>query len=280
MSVGATGSGALRYQWRFNGLNLPGATNASLTISNVTPASAGPYTVVVTDDIGPVTSPAAILTVQVPPVILLSPVAQTVFAGGPATFTCIATGTPAPYYRWLRNGSLYASNTFPDLVITNCQSNGTFRVTVGNVAGTANSLPAGGVALTVLRDFDGDGLPDPWEAQYGFNTNNAADALLDFDGDGMSNRDEYIAGTNPTDPLSLLKLTLMTINPGQPGLQFVAQSNIAYSVQQRTNLSFAPWSSLTNIGAQSLVRTVEVVTPNPPPTRWERFYRVVTPPSP
>ncbi len=48
-------------------------------------------------------------------------------------------------------------------------------------------------------DTDGDGMPNDWEIQYGFNPNDATDAAKDFDGDGVSNLDEYKAGTNPTD---------------------------------------------------------------------------------
>jgi hypothetical protein len=137
--------------------------------------------------------------------------------------------------------------------------------------------PSAGVVLTMLSDFDSDGMADAWEAQYGFNTNIVADALLDFDGDDMNNRAEYVAGTNPTNASSLLKLTLSTANTEV--LEFVAESNIAYTVQYRTNLTFAPWSSLTNFSAQPQARTVQVNAPSPPPT-WERYYRVVTPPMP
>ena len=162
--------------------------------------------------------------------------------------------------------------------ITNSQSNGTFRVIVGNLAGTANSVPASGVALTVLRDFDGDGQADAWETNYpGFSTNNAADALLDFDGDGMINRDEFVAGTNPTDALSLLKIILSTTNTSS--LQFVAQTNLGYTVQYRTNLSSALWNNISNIPSSPLVRTV-VVEVAAPPGVGQRYYRIVTPAGP
>ena len=274
MSVGAIGTGLLRYQWRFNGQDLAGGTNSSLVITNVTPADEGPYTVVVTDDIGQAISPPALLTVLVPPVILQPPLPQTVFQGGNATFTCIATGAPAPYFRWLSNGVPFTTNFTGVLALTNVSRSFNVRVAVVNSSASANSPSA---ALTVLNDFDHDGAPDLWEIQFGFSTNNAADALLDFDGDGMINRDEYIAGTNPTDPLSLLKLTVTTTNTSV--LEFVAQSNIAYTVQYRTNLAFASWSNVMLIGAQSQVRTTQVSAPNLP-AAWEHYYRVMTPPAP
>jgi hypothetical protein len=276
LTSSATGTGPVRYQWRFEGVNIVGATNASYSFTNASyPAQHGNYSVVATDDISSVTSTNAFIFVLLKPGIVTNPVAQTVLQGGTARFSVMATGAPPFYYRWLRNGSLYASNTFPDLVITNCQTNGTFRLVVGNLAGTANSVPSGGVPLTVLRDFDKDGMADNWETNYaGFSTNNAADALLDFDGDGMINRDEFGAGTNPNDVLSLLQIVLSATNTST--LQFVAQTNIDYTVQYRTNLSAALWNSLTNIPASSLLRTVEVDVATPP-GNGERYYRVVTP---
>jgi hypothetical protein len=60
-----TGS-ALAYQWRFNGANLLSATGATLTLSNVTGAAAGSYSVVVSNATGVVTSSVANLTVLFP----------------------------------------------------------------------------------------------------------------------------------------------------------------------------------------------------------------------
>ncbi len=69
--VTATGAPPLSYQWSFNGQALPGATTASLTLTNVTRAQAGNYGVVVTNIVGSVTS-------------------------GPAAALSIATGVPCP----------------------------------------------------------------------------------------------------------------------------------------------------------------------------------------
>jgi hypothetical protein len=47
------------------------------------------------------------------------------------------------------------------------------------------------------EDTDGDGLPDRYEIEMGFNPNSPADAATDFDGDGLSNLQEYMLGTSP-----------------------------------------------------------------------------------
>jgi GH25 family lysozyme M1 (1,4-beta-N-acetylmuramidase) len=59
----ATGAGALKYQWRFNGTNIAGATTTAYTLSNIQTNNAGDYAVVVTNLFGAVTSSAATLTV-------------------------------------------------------------------------------------------------------------------------------------------------------------------------------------------------------------------------
>ncbi|MBA4150001.1 MAG: metallophosphoesterase [Verrucomicrobia bacterium] len=58
------------------------------------------------------------------------------------------------------------------------------------------------VILNVVSppDANANGLPDAWEAKYGITDPNADD-----DGDGHSNRDEYIANTNPKDATSVLR---------------------------------------------------------------------------
>ena len=57
-------------------------------------------------------------------------------------------------------------------------------------------------------DADSDGMPDAFEREYGFDSNNSADKNSDSDGDGVTNIDEFIAGTNPR----------VNPNPGLPQL--------------------------------------------------------------
>ena len=59
----ATGSGLLKYQWRFNGTNIAGATNGTLVLRNVQPSEAGDDRVVVSNLDGLINSLPARLTV-------------------------------------------------------------------------------------------------------------------------------------------------------------------------------------------------------------------------
>ncbi len=56
--------GTASYEWRRNGVTIPGATSSSLSIAAVRAADAGSYTVVVTDASGSATSEPGILTVM------------------------------------------------------------------------------------------------------------------------------------------------------------------------------------------------------------------------
>ncbi len=64
LTVGAGGTSPLAYQWRFNGTNLPGATQPAFTFINGQPTNAGNYSVVVTNGHGSVTSAVAIVTLS------------------------------------------------------------------------------------------------------------------------------------------------------------------------------------------------------------------------
>src|SRR5205823_4082508 len=64
-TVNADGAPTLLYQWRFFGTNLADATSSSFTRTNAQTADAGPYSVVVSNNFGSITSAPASLTVSV-----------------------------------------------------------------------------------------------------------------------------------------------------------------------------------------------------------------------
>jgi len=279
----AIGNGTVTYQWRFNDVNIVDATNSShsFTGANLTDHH-GLFSVVVTDDISTATSADARVFVLVKPGVVQHLVSQSVLQGSTVTLSLIATGAPPLGYRWIRGGSGYATTSVPVLVITNYQVNSSnsasFRVGVTNVANPTGAFSpnSGNVTIAMIPDADGDGISDPWENSFfgaGAGTN-AANALLDPDGDGMSNLDEYRSGTNPTNVLSVLKVLFTETNAGV--FSFVAQTNLTYSVQWRTNLLAPSWTNLTSVLASPQVRTITVDSASAP-VAPERYFRVVTP---
>jgi hypothetical protein len=79
-TVSASGTTPFTYQWKKGGVNIDGATNATLTITNVTSAAAGSYTVGVTNSAGGTVSSAGVLSVVVPAPTFLPGTMS--FAGG------------------------------------------------------------------------------------------------------------------------------------------------------------------------------------------------------
>jgi hypothetical protein len=63
---------------------------------------------------------------------------------------------------------------------------------------TANALNGSrSITVTVIPDYDRDGLPNAWESQHQLNPLDATDAAGDADGDTLSNADEFGLGTDP-----------------------------------------------------------------------------------
>ena len=279
-SVVASAASPLRYQWRFNGLELSGATNTSLTISNVQPADGGAYDVKITSAEGAVLSAAARLYPLVTPVILRQPLSQAVVAGGTVTLSVAFTGSPAPFSNeWRRSSTPVATHVlnlnesvdFLTFTVPNAPTTVQYRAWIRNLATSASGISSATATITVLADANANGLPDVWESAYGINDPNA-----DSDGDGMRNWQEYQAGTNPTNALSCLKVEIGAI-PGWAALSFGAASNLTYTLQYQDRLGGGVWANFADVVARSSNR-VETLTD----TNWApgRFYRVVTPRQP
>src|SRR5262249_13840905 len=81
-------------------------------------------------------------------------------------------------------------------------------------------------------DRDNDGLPDAWENAHGLIVG-VNDAALDPDQDGLNNLQEYLAGTDPQNGQSSLRIEALK-RGSEILLRFTAQTNRAYIVQLRT----------------------------------------------
>ena len=147
--VTATGAAPLGFQWRLAGVDITGATEPTLSLNNVQAIDAGAYSVVVSNVAGPVSSAAATLTVNVGVVILDQPQSVTVTSGGSASFSVLASGTPAPTFQWRLDGNDIAGATGPSLSVdaVTPANAGSYSVVVQNVAG---SVPSADAVLAVI----------------------------------------------------------------------------------------------------------------------------------
>src|SRR6266576_3567138 len=118
LDVQALSRSHIQYQWRFNGTNLTGATNASLTFTALAASDTGPYSVVVRDAVGPIVSRTAVLRVLTDaPYVARQPVSQSVNQGDRVLFRVEAVGAEPRSYQWLHNGAVVNGATQSDFVI-------------------------------------------------------------------------------------------------------------------------------------------------------------------
>ena len=99
--VTATGTAPLAYRWFFGNTSVLNATNRNLSLTNVQPAQAGNYRVVITNIAGAVTSSVVALTVVLqPPSLLTQPTGESYTLGSSYTLSVSAGGTAPLSYQW------------------------------------------------------------------------------------------------------------------------------------------------------------------------------------
>jgi hypothetical protein len=149
------------------------------------------------------------------------------------------------------------------------QNAGTWTTVTSSLAGGASSYLDGGLAPSTGYDYRvqgtntggasvftiasaatpagiGDGIPGSWRYQYFGNglTLTAASALnADGDADGMSNQQEYLAGTDPTNGVSVLAISSLGPVGNDIQLSFPSVSGKTYTVEKSDTLGSA-WSLL------------------------------------
>ncbi|MDB6074389.1 MAG: hypothetical protein JWO89_2029, partial [Verrucomicrobiaceae bacterium] len=109
LSVAATGTSTLLYQWQFNTVNLvdggaiTGATSDHLVVNPAAFINQGTYRCIVTNAVGTVTSKNAVVTVKSPPVIVTQPLPIKIAIGGTGVLKVGAIGTPTLRYLWVKD---------------------------------------------------------------------------------------------------------------------------------------------------------------------------------
>jgi len=118
-------------------------------------------------------------------------------------------------------------------------------------------------------DSDGNGLPDWWEEHF-FGRPTGAVASADPDGDGLTTVHEFMAGTDPLDPVSGMRIDFLRRDATEIRMGFRTIEGRSYRIEYSEDLEI--WNTLgseiTGTGA-----SIEVVDSTRPAVH-SRFYRL------
>jgi hypothetical protein len=111
-----------------------------------------------------------------------------------------------------------------------------------------NTLASGGAVafggLYTIVDANKNGIADSWETNFFGSVSTNRTASTDTDGDGVSDYAEFVAGTDPTNPQSVFKITSVVQTNGIPRLTWFGVTGREYRIDESTNL--AQWQVGTN----------------------------------
>ena len=196
--------------------------------------------------------------------------------------------------------SLYCNNLVQEdsgqIVVTNSTSSAVLEVYDGSFvlnAGTlrvdtlivtnpcARFLHVGGtliyknLQLNTNQSAVGDGIPNGWKQQYGFDPLDPTVSGADPDHDGVNNLQEYLAGTIPTNAASCFKITSLTPTNGNMRVSWAAVGGKSYVVQTNSDLTkpFADASPVIAVPGTGQV-TTNYLNPEISATNRACFYRI------
>lgn len=169
LTVTATGTDPLAYQWLKAGNNLPGAASSTYVVIGAQTNDTGAYTVLITNIAGSITSAVAQVNVGFAPVIVQQPQPFTNNLGTSNAFAVLATGSDPLLYQWFKDGTPIADATNSLFPLPNLQSNqvGYYSVTITNLYGYAISSNA----LLSIPGVPIIFMPQGLVAYYPFNGN-------------------------------------------------------------------------------------------------------------
>lgn len=251
LRAAAVGARPLSYQWRFNGMDLTGATNGILAITNLQPNQVGSYSIVVTNSLGAVTSSSLVLGILTL-LVTSQPQSQTALAGANVPFSVTALGQTPMNFQWRFNGSDLAGATSNVLGLSNIvpAQAGMYSVVVSN----ASTVVTSSVASLAVIPLSISAQPQNAAAQIGagatFGVNPVLQGPFSF---------QWLFNGTPLTGATVNPLALTNLLPSQSGIYSVVVAN-PYGTTNSTGavlsvLNEAGWGNTAD-GATAIPSTV------------------------
>lgn len=124
----------------------------------------------------------------------------------------------------------------------------------------------------IRLDLDLDGMEDAWEVANGFDPARREDAIEDADGDGHTNLQEYLAGTNPQDPNSVMRIETIQRDAGNMRIRFTSVLGKFYAVESSSNALGNDWGMVQD-NIPGTGTAIDVIAPILPEV-GRQMYRV------
>jgi len=155
-----TGVPTPTFQWRSNGTNIVGATNATLSLPNVPYSQNGfTYSLVASNYVGRITNSMTLTIIVTPSIAGLTN--QAVAVGTDVILAGTVSGVPTPTLQWRKNGTNIAGAIGNSHFISNAQAadSGAYSLVASNVAGSVTNnatltVSSGDVAPNITGPTD------------------------------------------------------------------------------------------------------------------------------
>jgi hypothetical protein len=300
LTLSATGSPPLSYQWWNSSGAIAGATNADYYVASAETNDADSYYATVFNPYAAATSAVAIVTVYGPVTIITPPTDQVARAGGTASFSVSASAYPAPTYQWIFDSTNLPGATSDILTIGNVQwtNLGSYAVLVSNAYSSQLSAPATlSMSPTIIAPYAG--ATAIWGQSAMLSVGAIGTAPLSYQ--WFQNGAAVLGATNSTFDLSSVQFTngglytvvvssplgsvtntpaLLIVNPAgtslgmYAGLTLTGTVGYSYIIQYVTDLRSTSWITSTNLTLEQPVE-LWVDTSTNALTTPHRYYQVL-----
>ncbi len=112
-----------------------------------------------------------------------------------------------------------------------------------------SNLATGTVTVTALFSTS-DGIPDWWRQYYfdgdGMTTNDQSCATADPDGDGLNNLSEFVAGSNPLDDRSVVKILSVDTTGNVVNVQFTTELGQSFALERSWDILAGGWTTISS----------------------------------
>lgn len=238
------------------------STDGTLHIDSASDASSGEYRLIASNAYGTATSEAVRFTYTAAPKLLPVGVGygigtlQEVIAGGTATFTVAATGSPPPTYQWRFNGTAIPGATGTTLVIPNvtAANAGDYTVSVSNPYGTVVSF----AAMLIVRPGPQPPAISGQTASFTIDAGRTVSVSVSATGNSPLSYQWYFNGT-PLPGATGMFLNFDSIKTSQAGSYTATVSNsLGRATSQPIIITVVPPSTAPTIGTQPEDQSVNI----------------------